>query len=113
MLDNFVLLPILTACHSTDRLKQKKLKMATVGSLDPDWKATINKRAAKASSADNDDSMVQFGGPIPEGETDEIEAKAMKANKSSALLLSAGKPYVASHLLFQHDANISIVINQD
>ncbi|KAF8326759.1 hypothetical protein F5887DRAFT_925144 [Amanita rubescens] len=47
--------------------------------------STMNKLMAGVSLAatDDPDSMAQFGGPIPEGETDDIEARTIKAKPTS------------------------------
>ncbi|KAK2459351.1 hypothetical protein APHAL10511_008632 [Amanita phalloides] len=70
--------------------------------IDPQWETivkhcgnhqTMKKLMANIQVTENTDSMVQFGGPIPTGETDDVEAKKVKMNILS--LKADKKLYIA------------------
>ncbi|KIL55990.1 hypothetical protein M378DRAFT_182088 [Amanita muscaria Koide BX008] len=81
---------------------RKKKKTDEIHGLDPEWQEFAKKygkaKTNRATGAADDDHMVQFGGMISDGETDEIEAKAMKAMTKS-LVKPKTNQYVALQLL--------------
>jgi hypothetical protein len=98
------LLPDADDILSSSRASKSK-RADNIHGIDPEWERMVKQRAdqrkigkllTNVSIADNSDSMAQFGGPIPEGQTDDVEANAIKENKTPHILsLNSGqKPYV-------------------
>ncbi|KAM6490252.1 hypothetical protein JOM56_014229 [Amanita muscaria] len=88
---------------SSSRASKSK-RAENIHGIDPEWELMVKQRAdqrkigkllTNVSITDNSDSMAQFGGPIPEGQTDDVEANAIKENKTPHILsLNSGqKPY--------------------
>ncbi|KAF8685406.1 hypothetical protein AX14_004002 [Amanita brunnescens Koide BX004] len=64
--------------------------------LDPEWENVIKNHADRSimnklmavvslTTSGDPDSMVQYGGPIPEGQTDDFKANAIKADPTLVL----------------------------
>jgi hypothetical protein len=75
--------------------KAKKRRTEDVHGLKPRCEEVIKDRRAATTADINDDfeeSGVQFGGLIPEGQTDDVEAQAISAKNGK----SVGKPTKAN-----------------
>ncbi len=70
--------------------KAKKRRTEDIHGLKPKFEEAIKNRRAATTTDVNDDSEsgVQFGGLIPEGQTDDVEAQAISAGKGNPV----GKP---------------------
>ncbi|KIL59277.1 hypothetical protein M378DRAFT_180872 [Amanita muscaria Koide BX008] len=80
-------------------IKSKKKKPELHAGIEAEWEAIVKKRSAEVAADSADDApMVQFGGIIPEGETDDIEAKAINSKKKLLALPTKNEQgkYVAS-----------------
>ncbi|KAK2461359.1 hypothetical protein APHAL10511_006621 [Amanita phalloides] len=97
--------------QSQDGKLSKRAKVTNIDAnhgLDPEWEkivkhhadhSTMNKLMAGVNLdlADDVDSMAQYGSPIPDGQTDDIEAKAIKHDLTPCIMSAKSKknkPYV-------------------
>ncbi|KAK2462444.1 hypothetical protein APHAL10511_005541 [Amanita phalloides] len=88
---------ITSTSKNGDNSKAKKRRTEDIHGLKPKSDEAIkNRRAATTTNFnDNSESGIQFGGLIPEGQTDNIEAQAINAQNGK----SAGKPTKANQYL--------------